>query len=234
MNPPVRSGVLRDGPPSTDAIALTFDDGPCPTATPEVLGLLGDQAAVATFFMIGERVRRCPDLARRVCREGHQIANHSDRHVAFRSLVPSVCVREAEKAGRTFRAVVGVAPRFYRPPKGLIDRPVVRALGAAGYFVATWSRMPGDYFPWHTSARIIRRLARVRPGDIVVLHDGLGLRAEPDRARTLAVLPWFLREVKARGLRLVSIAELLGLPPYFPDDPSAPDAPSQGRSRWST
>ncbi len=207
------------GPVAKDAIALTFDDGPCPTATPEVLDLLGGRGAVATFFMIGERVRRSPDLARRVLREGHQVANHSDRHAAFRSLVPAVCLREAEKAQRSFESVLGVAPRFYRPPKGLLDPWAVRALRRAGYDVATWSLMPGDYFLWHTPAGIRRRLEGVKPGDIVVLHDGLGLRPEPDRRRMLRMLPGWLREIADKGLRPVALAELLGRPAYFPAGP---------------
>jgi len=208
---------LEPGPPAApDAVALTFDDGPCPTATPEILDLLRDGAATATFFMIGERVRQWPNLARRVLSEGHQVGNHSDRHASLRAMAPGACLEEAEEAGRTFRSVLGVAPRFYRPPKGLIDRPAARALRRAGYDVVTWSLMPGDYFRWHTEARITRRLMGVRPSDIVVLHDGLGLRREPDRQRTLRALPGFLREVRSRGLRLVPIADLLGRPAYFP------------------
>jgi peptidoglycan/xylan/chitin deacetylase (PgdA/CDA1 family) len=223
MNDPDRPRLFQKNPAASDAIALTFDDGPCSTATPAILDLLKEAAVVATFFMIGERVRQYPDLARRVFHEGHQIANHSDRHVAFRSLVPSVCKREMEKADRTFRAVMGIAPRFYRPPKGLINRYVVRALAGAGYYVATWSRMPGDYFRWHTAAWITKRLSRVRPGDIVVLHDGLDLQPEPDRTRTLSVLPGFISGMKKRGLRFVSVAELLGLPPYFKETAGGPD-----------
>lgn len=224
MNFPDRPTLFHRNPASKDAIALTFDDGPCLTATPDILDLLEEHAVRATFFMIGELVRRYPDLARRVLREGHQIANHSDRHVAFRSLAPSVCKKEIEKAEQAFRSVMGVAPRFYRPPKGLINRYVIRALSDAGYYVATWSRMPGDYFRWHTAAWITRGLAQVRPGDIVVLHDGLGLRPGPDRTRTLSILPGFIQGVKKRGIRFVSIADLVGLPPYFPEMAPGPHA----------
>jgi len=223
MSGPVRPRLFHKNPAAKDAIALTFDDGPCLTATPDILDLLQEHAVLATFFMIGERVRRHPDLARRVFHEGHQIANHSDRHVAFRSLVPSVCKKETGEADRTFRSVMGVAPRFYRPPKGLINRYVVRALVGAGYYVATWSCMPGDYFRWHTAAWIARGLAKVRPGDIVVLHDGIGLEPEPDRRRTLNILPDFIRGMKERGIRFVTVADLLGLPPYFMETEPGPD-----------
>ena len=206
-----RPRLFHNSPSSKDAIALTFDDGPCLTATPDILCLLEEHAVLATFFMIGESIRRHPDLAKRVFHKGHQIANHSDRHVAFRSLVPSACKKEAEKAEQTFRSVMGVAPRFYRPPKGLINRYAIQALNDVGYYVAAWSRMPGDYFRWHTAAWITRGLARVRPGDIVVLHDGLGLQPKPDRTRTLNILPGFIRGMKKQGIRFVSIAELLGL-----------------------
>lgn len=225
MKGPDRPRLFHKNPAAKDAIALTFDDGPCLTATPDILDLLKDHAVPATFFMIGERVRRHPDLARRVLHEGHQIANHSDRHAAFRSLLPAVCQREIEEAERTFRSVMGVAPRFYRPPKGLINRYVIRALSGAGYYVATWSSMPGDYFRWHTAAWIAKRLAKVRPGDIVVLHDGLSLRPEPDRRRTLSILPEFIRGMKSQGIRFVSMADLLGLPPYFSES-------REGRLSW--
>jgi len=223
MTSPNRPRVFQRNPAAKDAIALTFDDGPCLTATPDILDLLKEHAVVATFFMIGERVRRHPDLARRVFHEGHQIANHSDGHLAFRSLVPSVCKKEIEKAERMFRSVMGVAPRFYRPPKGLVNRHVVRALVGAGYYVATWSRMPGDYFRWHTAAWIARGLSRVRPGDIVVLHDGLSLHPAPERGRTLSILPEFIRGMKKQGIRFVSVADLVGLPPYFMETAPGPD-----------
>jgi len=229
MKYPDRSRLFHTNSAARDAIALTFDDGPCLTATPDILDLLQEQAVRATFFMIGERVRRHPDLARRVLHEGHQIANHSNRHVAFRSLVPSICQREVENADRAFRSVIGVAPRFYRPPKGLIDRYVLRALSGAGYYVATWSRMPGDYFWWHTAAWIAKGLSHVRPGDIVVLHDGLGLHPEPDRRRTLSILREFIRGMKEQGLRFDSVADLLGLPPYFSETAPGPDDASGAR-----
>jgi peptidoglycan/xylan/chitin deacetylase (PgdA/CDA1 family) len=207
--------LFHDNPSAKDAIALTFDDGPCLTATPDILDILKENAVLATFFMIGEHVRRHPDLARRVFNEGHQIANHSDRHTMFRSFVPSVCKKETEKAEQTFRSVIGIAPRFYRPPKGFVNRYVIKAISSAGYYVATWSRMPGDYFRWHTAAWIARRLSKVRPGDIVVLHDGLGNQPEPDRSGTLSILPDFIMGMKKQGIRFVSTADLLGLPPYF-------------------
>jgi peptidoglycan/xylan/chitin deacetylase (PgdA/CDA1 family) len=223
MNVIERPMLFRKSAAAKDAIALTFDDGPCATATPAVLELLKEHAVRATFFMIGERVRRHPDLARRVLHEGHQVANHSDRHVAYRSLIPSVCEREIAKAERTFQSVLNVAPRFYRPPKGLIDRNVVDAVSRAGYYVTKWSSMPGDYYWWHTAGWIKRRLAKVQPGDIVVLHDGLSLQSEPDRARTLNILPEFIRGMNKQGIRFVSVAELLGLPPYFERTASGPD-----------
>jgi peptidoglycan/xylan/chitin deacetylase (PgdA/CDA1 family) len=210
-----RPRLFHKNPASKDAIALTFDDGPCFSSTPDVLDILNEQAVRATFFMIGEQVRRHPDLARRVFNEGHQIANHSDRHVAFRSLVPSVCKKEIEKAEQAFRSVLGIAPKFYRPPKGLFNRYVINAISSAGYYVAIWSCMPGDYFGWHTAAWIGKRLSKVRPGDIVVLHDGLGRQPEPDRTRTLSILPEFIKGMKQQGIRFVTIADLFGLPPYF-------------------
>jgi len=210
-----RPRLFHKNPASKDAVALTFDDGPCLTSTLDVLDLLKEQAVRATFFMIGERVRRHPDLARRVFNEGHQIANHSDRHAMFRSFVPSVCKKEIEKAELTFQSVLGIAPRFYRPPKGLINRCVINAISSAGYYVATWSCMPGDYFGWHTVAWIGKGLSKVRPGDIVVLHDGLNRQPQPDRKRTLKILLPFIRGMKKQGIRFVTISDLFGLPPYF-------------------
>lgn len=217
MDIPERPEPVRRDAAVPDAVALTFDDGPSPASTPRILDLLKDAAVTASFFMIGEQVRRHPELARRVLLEGHQIGNHSDRHAAFRAMAPAFCLREAERAEQTFLSVMNVAPRFYRPPKGIIHRRVVRALQRAGYIVTTWSRMPGDYFFWHTGERIAHRLDGVQPGDIIVLHDGLSLRPEPDRSRTLNVLPGFIGKMKERGLRFVPVADLLGLPPYFPE-----------------
>ncbi len=207
--------VLHKNPASKGAIALTFDDGPCLTSTPAVMDILKEHAIPATFFMIGERIRRYPELARAVLNDGHQIANHSDRHVFYDSLFLVVCIKEIKKAEQTFRSVTGVVPKFYRPPKGLINRFVVSALSDRGYNVSTWSRMPGDYFWWHSPFRILKNLSKVRPGDVVVLHDGLNLQVEPERKRTLKILPPFINETKKKGIRFVTIADLFGLQPYF-------------------
>ncbi len=154
---------------------LTFDDGPLPETTPAVLDILAGRGIRALFFAVGERVARHPDLARRIVAEGHRLESHSWDHRPGRLLDVN---REREQLRRFLDLVRQLdlpAPRFHRPPAGRLSIAAARACHEQGLRVMLWSREARDWaIRAEDEARTAgaRLAAAVRPGDIVLMHDG--------------------------------------------------------------
>jgi peptidoglycan-N-acetylglucosamine deacetylase len=190
-------------------VALTFDDGPDPVFTPRILDLLGAHGARATFFVLGERAARYPDVIRRIHREGHTVGTHTQRHlVRFHFAGPGYVRREIEDAVEVVAGILPARPALFRPPQGLRTPNFTSGWRRTrGLTCVTWSVRALD--SWATTAdAIVARVAhRLAPGAIVALHDGTGLGGACDREPTLAALPRILAECRARGLRCVALGE---------------------------
>ena len=192
-------------PPAAAArgeIALTLDDGPDPAVTPRVLDLLDQHGARATFFCIGARAERHPDLVREIARRGHQVENHSYAHAhtfAFGS--PSRLRRDIDAASGVIERLTGRRPVYFRAPAGVRSLFLEGVLQRCGLTLASWTRrgfdtVSGD--PHAITARLLRGLAA---GDILLLHDG----GSPPAPVVLGVLDALLREARARGLTPVPL-----------------------------
>jgi peptidoglycan/xylan/chitin deacetylase (PgdA/CDA1 family) len=226
------SAILRDvhlrGPATVPAVALTFDDGPNGRCTEAVLDALAEMHAPAAFFLVGRNVARGDDdaLLARMVREGHTIGIHSWSHSVSPAFVPPLARREVRRAVAAVRDALvraGVDPpppvRLYRPAYGLLTGPVARAAADAGLEIVEWTVSVGDWRSGQSaedSAAAI--LARVRPGDVVVLHDGLRThhRARTrcaDRGSAAAVVRLLVPALRTRGLEPVALPVLLGLAP---------------------
>ena len=186
------------------AVALTFDDGPSPQYTPRILAVLTKLRVRATFFVIGYLAEANPDLVRRELRLGMTVGNHSYNHPEvppFAQLPPRLLSDEIALGGQVLSRL-GVQPRLFRPPGGSTSPALVRAAATLGQRVVLWSVDPADWSPGSSAKEITKRvLSAVRPGSIVILHDGGG-----DRSATLAALPAIARGIRHRGLRLVALA----------------------------
>lgn len=199
-----------------DRFALTFDDGPSGGATPRLLDLLATRRARATFFLLGGKVARHPGIARRIAEDGHEPALHGYGHWPLALLTPGAIRRDLARGARTIERATGVTPRYYRPPFGFMmpgQSAFVRALG--------YQPVLGDVYPEDPHRpgveRIVRRtLDRLRPGSILILHDG-GPLGNPDRSQTLAAVAVILERAAALGLAPVTVGELLA-----PDEPAPP------------
>jgi peptidoglycan/xylan/chitin deacetylase (PgdA/CDA1 family) len=191
-----------------DRFALTFDDGPSADDTPRILDLLAAHRASATFFVLARNVRRHPAVVRRAFAEDHEIALHGDRHWPLPLLPPPAIRGEVERCAAAVAEAAGVKAVHYRPPFGIMmpgQSWYVRRLG--------YTAVLGDVYPEdpHVSAvdEIVRRvLARLTGGSILILHDGSPL-ARADRSRTVAALAIILEAAAARGLRAVTVRDLL-------------------------
>lgn len=154
-------------------VALTFDDGPDPAVTPQVLNLLEAAGARATFFCIGERVRAHPALARDIVRRGHQIENHTQHHPhAFSLYGPRRLAQEVAQAQQSVTEVTGSAPRFVRAVAGLRNLFFEPVLARQGLQLAAWTRRGYDTRDGDAQ-RVLARLTRgLAAGDVLLLHDG--------------------------------------------------------------
>lgn len=190
------------------ALALTFDDGPNPAVTPGLLDLLDSCRAKATFFLIGRHVAAAPELAGEIAARGHAIGNHTQTHPNLALCSPAGIRRELDRCEEAIQAAIGRKPLWMRPPFGFrspVLKRMVRESGGAG--VVMWSKWAWDWKPQESSA-VIRRLARVTGGDILLLHDGDHRVLNGDRQHTVDALKHWLPRWKEAGLRFVTLDEL--------------------------
>ena len=206
-------GAVASRGPRDDRVAITFDDGPNDTATLAVRDILDQHGVKATFFLVGKALDARPDIARALYEDGMLLGNHSYHHDQWRWLDPRY-----PELGRTqdaFARQLGVCPRFYRPPHGQRTPFVSLAVHEEGMRTVTWSVSAGDWATNDPALVASRVLRRVKPGSIILLHDGLDGRITADRSVVVAALPRILEGLQARGLKPVRLDELLGGPGYL-------------------
>lgn len=217
-----------------DAVALTFDDGPDPTYTPRVLDVLDAAGAKATFFLVGERASRQPEVARDIVERGHQVAFHGHAHRWSLMVSPRRFAADFDAGMAAVRSASGVLPRFFRPPVGLIAPPVFAGLRRWGARMAAWSVRPFDGRGLDAASIVERVLSKVRGGDIVLLHDAPSASSglQPN---AVDALPAILQGLGERGLAAVTLAELVGEPAYL-EQSMAPSSSPPRRSfmEWAT
>jgi peptidoglycan-N-acetylglucosamine deacetylase len=191
-------------------ISLTIDDGPDPAVTPQVLELLDRYAAQATFFCIGEKAARYPDLCREIVRRGHAVENHSQHHRHHFSLMgPRGIARELQAAQDTLTAITGQRPRFFRAPAGLRNPFLDPVLARLGLQLATWSARGFDTRVGD-AGRVKEKLLRgLQAGAILLVHDGNVARTADGRPVILDVLPTILESAAAAHLRFVTLRQAL-------------------------
>ena len=205
--------TVTHGPRDRDRVALTFDDGPDPEVTPYVLAALASDDTRATFFSIGRSLVAHPRLARAIAAGGHELGNHSWQHSRLQNfLAVDEQEREIERGAEAIAAVTGVnAMPLYRPPLGMKSPPMARAAFRKRLTLVGWSLHSHDS-RISDPDRIARRvLQRIRPGDIVLMHDGHDL-SDHHRPATTRAVPQILRGLREKGLRNVTVSELLGSP----------------------
>jgi peptidoglycan/xylan/chitin deacetylase (PgdA/CDA1 family) len=197
--------ILWHGDGSRNAIALTFDDGPHPRDTPQVLDVLARHNLHATFFLIGQSVERYPNLARQIHQSGHQLALHCYRHLPFPMESASTLKRQLDQSRTAIARACDIPPetiRHVRPPYGFFTAKTLSLLEEWGYRLVLWDNMP-LHFLQPIQRTIKQVLTRTAPGSVIVLHDGKG-----HGAKVAQILNIVIPQLKAMGFDFVTIEQM--------------------------
>jgi peptidoglycan/xylan/chitin deacetylase (PgdA/CDA1 family) len=201
--------VISHGPAGHARVALTFDDGPHPVTTRKVLAALAQTPHRATFFVLGEKARRHPDVLREIHAAGHTIALHGDVHDRLHSFRSASAVHEElMRAEKAVVAAIGMRPRFFRPPLGHTSLSTVRGVRRFGIRLVGWSSRGLDGLRGQRPEAVVARVSRtLDDGAIVMLHDA----AEHDdfEPASIAALPQLLALLDRRGFVSVGLETLL-------------------------
>jgi peptidoglycan-N-acetylglucosamine deacetylase len=201
--------TIKDAPmPGGEkVIALTFDDGPWPETTEQVLAALKQENVKATFYMVGQPLKSWPELGKKVLADGHVIANHTMHHW-YHAMSPLVAQREIEDTQKIIKEVLNVETLYFRPPGGVLTNGLVAYAQKQGQSVNMWSVDSNDSRPSRPSpeAMIKTILAQATPGGIVLMHDGGG-----SHGNTAKAVPQIIAQLRAKGYSFVTVPELLEL-----------------------
>ncbi|WP_084065177.1 polysaccharide deacetylase family protein [Paenibacillus stellifer] len=201
--------VLWEVHTNQKVIALTFDDGPDPVETEQILKIMKQYHARCTFFAIGERLHAYPEVARKVVEEGHELANHTYHHVYFKRPVNgNLVVKELERTEEEILAITGKRSELFRPPGGFYDEDLVNISTRLGQKLILWS--------WHQDTKDWSRpgvnkiadkvIRNARNGDIVLFHDHVY-----GHSQTVQALKIIMPRLQKQGFRCVTVSELMKL-----------------------
>lgn len=210
--------ILRSSQSTHRVVALTFDDGPS-SFTLQILAILRRFHAVATFFVVGARAAGDPTALRDEIRYGDRIGNHTYAHVNLRLYSDAGVREQLELTQSIVRAATHCRPRWFRPPYGAVDQRVAGVAASLGLHTVLWSVDPRDWTLPGVGAIESRVLSAVRPGSIVLLHDGGGYRGE-----TVEALPVILRALRSEGYRFITLHDMF-FPRQFRGHVTARSAP---------
>lgn len=188
-------------------IAISFDDGPAKNYTPEILQILNSEKVKATFFCIGNRIAGNENILRLIRDEGHIIGNHSySHHFWFDMYSAKKMQADLKQMDAAMQSVTGLKPKLFRPPYGVTNPNVKKAIIHGGYIPVGWSVRSMDTVIKDENKLLNKINAGIKPGAVFLFHDS--------SKTTLTVLPEFIREVKKRGYEIIPLDKLLALTAY--------------------
>ncbi|XID93057.1 polysaccharide deacetylase family protein [Paenibacillaceae bacterium WGS1546] len=203
-----REEVVWEVPMKEKMVALTFDDGPSPVTTPQILDLLAKYDCKSTFFVVGKRMEKYPDIVRREAEEGHEVANHTYSHIYLNQrLTREKILDELDRTEAQIYSLTGRHSSWFRPPGGIFNDSVIQMARERGYTTVLWS-WHQDTKDWRApgTLKIVNKvLNNVRNGDIILFHDHVA-----GSTQTVQALETILPELKRRGYRMVTVSQLIG------------------------
>ena len=188
-------------------IAISFDDGPATNYTPEIIRLLKNENIKATFFCIGNRIARNENILKQIHEDGHIIGNHSySHHFWFDMYSAKKMQDDMKQMDDEMERVIGMKPKLFRPPYGVTNPNLKKAIIRGGYTPVGWSVRSLDTVIKDENKLLDKIIAGIKPGAVFLFHD--------TSKTTLHVLTEFIQEVKKRGYQIVPLDKLLHLQPY--------------------
>lgn len=207
-----RVGAVARAARGYGRVALTFDDGPDPNYTPQILDILNRYQVKACFFVVGSKVREHPDLTRQILQAGHSIGNHGFRHKAVWLLSPRATRREINDTNVAIEELTGQKTILCRPAWGLFNLFSIWYCWLKGLKVILWTYMSWDWTKKATPESICRKvLDRIKDGAIILLHDSDSApgAAKGSPAQVVAALPHILDGLEQKGLQVASLEEII-------------------------
>jgi peptidoglycan/xylan/chitin deacetylase (PgdA/CDA1 family) len=201
--------LIHNGPRDKNEVALTFDDGPDPPYTAQIAAVLDSYGVKGTFFTVGKALEARPDASKALLDDGHLLGNHSYNHDAIRWLDPGY--PELQDTQDAFARNLGVCPALYRPPHGSHTPFMSHVVEDHGMTMVTWDVSAADWATNDPALVAKRVLDKVKPGSIILLHDGIDGNIGADRSVVVEALPAILDGLRERGLKPVRLDELLGV-----------------------
>jgi len=187
-----------------NVVALSFDDGPDPKYTVPILNILSDNNARATFFVVGSAAEKHPEIVFDIIKNGHEVANHTWSHPEMNNISNDQLMAEVNSTNTLINRLTGNQNTFFRPPKGIIKPESFKMLSDAGFITILWSIGIENSKAATPELMAQRVLENIKPGDIILLHDG-----RLDRTKTVQALPILLKGLKQKGYRAITVGELL-------------------------
>lgn len=205
LRPPQPAMIRRSQDVPSLVVALTFDDGPDPVYTPQILSVLQSEGAVATFFVLGKRAQHYPELVQQELAMGNVIGNHSYSHPDLGRSSQGVIEQELLSTEAVISQITGHNTKWFRPPKGSVSSLLVSTVAAKGYRMVLWDVDPWDWSRPSPEAIYQRVVTKVKPGAVILLHDGGG-----DRSQTVSALPMIIDLLRSQGYYFVTLDQLPG------------------------
>jgi peptidoglycan/xylan/chitin deacetylase (PgdA/CDA1 family) len=197
--------LINDVSTSQKVVAITFDDGPNPIYTAQVLDIFREAEGKATFFMIGEQMDKYPEMVKKVVEQGHEIGNHTYTHPKLSQLSPAECLEEIEQTEKIMQELVGQKPVVFRPPYLDYNQDTILVMQQKGYpMIGALNLEAQDWEMPGVDHILAKSRDCVKNGSILIFHDGYG-----DRSQTIEAVRTLVSELASQGYQLVTVSELL-------------------------
>lgn len=196
-------------PQGKKLVVLTFDDGPYPPFTQELVAILEEKQVKATFFVVGNNASKFPEVVKLVESKGHEVALHAGEHKDFLRLNKAELAENISSGQKVLEELTGKPVKYMRPPHGFRDWAVMEEASKLGLKVVNWSVIPRDWTNPGAQEIAARVCKDVKPGAIVLLHDGDAPKQTASRSQTVKATSLIIDELRKNGYNFVTVSELL-------------------------
>ncbi|QTA80520.1 Polysaccharide deacetylase domain-containing protein [Desulfonema limicola] len=201
--------IVSFGNTKKRSLSLTFDDGPDPNSTSEILRLLLKHNVKAAFFIVGNKAEKYPDLIQQILSQGHEIGNHSYSHDNLIMLKSSSALKKEIHSCQNVLKKLGILCFAFRPPVGIINPKLGSILSKSGLFAVNFRLRPGDGGNRWIKNLSNRVLKKIQPGDIIVLHDAVPAKKEQINY-WIKEIDAIISGIKKKGFAIIPLSELIG------------------------